>query len=173
MEALNKKEREKAVFDFSILFVITVAIAVALLVLAFKLPAKINKETNKKIKKLEENQKELNKLSIDVDSLIILINTSKNSSNTNNLILDNNIAELLHEFEKKGKDTSNYNSKFYYQYAIILSDLKDQIDKNKSLGNSAKGDDCKEELRIAKEDLKDCKKEVLELQMTNKMLSKD
>jgi hypothetical protein len=155
MEALNKKEREKAVFDFSILFVITVAIAVALLVLAFKLPAKINKENNKTIKRYDENKKELNKLSIKVDSLISLIHLSKSSSNINNAVNNNNIAALLSEFDNKAKDTSNNNSKFYNQFSIILKELKDQVADNKSLS----GDDCSKKLEETKRELKEAKDE--------------
>lgn len=172
MEPLNKKEREKALIDFSLIFALTLIIAVALFVLAFNLPGKINKDTKIKLAKYEQNQKDLDKLVVNVDSLMNMINSLK-AGGINQTLTETSIESLLTNLQNKSKDSTNMNFKLYTKFAEITSDLKDQIAKSKSNDNSSSESDCEKNLAIIKQDLKDCKSENLQLQQTNKLLSKD
>lgn len=170
MEPLNKKEREKAVIDFSLIFALTLIIAVALIVLAFNLPSKINKDTKIKLAKYEQNQKDLDKLVVNVDSLVNLINSIQ-TAGTNQTLTETSIESLLTNLQNKSKDSTNLNLKLYSKFAEITSSLKDQISKSKSNDNSTSESDCEKKLAIMKQDLKDCQSQNLELQKTNKILS--
>lgn len=152
MEPLNKKEREKALIDFSLIFALTLIIAVALIVLAFNLPGKINKDTKIKLAKYEQNQKDLDKLVVNVDSLVNLLNSQKGTNNTSDAI---NITSLLENLQKKGVDSTNVNFRIYAKFYSLVTGLKDQIDNNKNLVS----DDCTKNLETAKKELDKAKEE--------------
>ncbi len=167
MDPLNSKDRLWAIVKLSLLFLLTFIIFVIAIFFDYGgVPKKENKLLNEENKKFKEEQADLNKLFLQLDSMYV--NVLKLDNDPNGIVkstIASQLALITNSLAKsESKITSGLANNSVNAYAIILSEKQKVLDAaglNKDLGKQEREiKDLKDNLKDLKDELKDCQTEL-------------